>query len=89
MYVHFQIFISVPLRRRFDEVYFLIILKVLKSLSIYCSSGVLFLMETISVRGSCLDVFCKKGLPRNFAKVTGKHQSQSLNKVAGLRPAAL
>ena len=49
----------------------------------------MFLMETVSVRGSCVDVFCKKGLPRNFAKVTGKHQSQSVNKVAGLRPAAL
>ena len=33
--------------------------------------------------------FCKKDVPRNFAKFTGKHLCQSLffNKVAGLRPA--
>ena len=31
------------------------------------------------------DMFCKKGVPRNFAKFTGKHLCQSLffNKVAG------
>ena len=35
-----------------------------------------------------LEVFCKKGVFRNFTKFTGKHQCQSLffNKVAGLRP---
>ena len=34
-----------------------------------------------------LEVFCKKGVLRNFAKFTGKHLCQSLffNKVAGLR----
>ena len=34
------------------------------------------------------EVFCKKGVLRNFAKFTGKHLCQSffLNKVAGLRP---
>ena len=33
------------------------------------------------------EVFCKKGVLRNFAKLTGKHLCQSLifNKVAGLR----
>ena len=37
-------------------------------------------------RSSCLEVFCKKGVLRNLAKLTGKHQWQSLffNKVAGL-----
>ena len=37
------------------------------------------------------EVFCKKGVLRNFTELTGKHLHQSLffNKVAGLRPAAL
>ena len=37
------------------------------------------------------EVFCEKGVLRNFAKFTGKHLCQSLffNKVAGLRPATL
>ena len=37
-------------------------------------------------RSSLLDVFCKKGVLKNFAKFTGKHLFQSLflNKVAGL-----
>ena len=37
------------------------------------------------------EVFCKKGVLRNFAKFTGKHLCQSLffDKVAGLRPATL
>ena len=37
------------------------------------------------------EVFCKKGVLRNFTKFTGKHLCQSLffNKVAGLRPATL
>ena len=36
-------------------------------------------------RSSRLDVFCRKGILRNFAKFTGKHLCQSLffNKVAG------
>ena len=44
-----------------------------------------------SDRSSRPEVFCKKGVPRNFAKFTGKHLCQSLffNKVAGLRPATL
>ena len=37
------------------------------------------------------EVFCKKGVLRNFTKFTGKHLCQSLffNKVAGLRPVTL
>ena len=37
------------------------------------------------------EVFCKKGVLRNFAKLTGKPlcQSLSFNKIAGLRPATL
>ena len=37
------------------------------------------------------EVFCKKGVLRNFATFTGKHLCQSLyfNKVAGLKPATL
>ena len=37
------------------------------------------------------EVFCEKGVLRNFAKFTGKHLCKSLffNKVAGLRPATL
>ena len=35
-----------------------------------------------------LEVFCKKGVLKNFGKFTGKHLHQSLffNKVVGLRP---
>ena len=41
-------------------------------------------------RSSCPEVFCKKGVVRNFAKFTGKHLCRSLFfKVAGLRPATL
>ena len=38
-------------------------------------------------RSSGPEVLCKKGVPRNFAKFTGKHMCQSLffNKVGGLR----
>ena len=39
------------------------------------------------VRSSRLEVFCKKGVLRNFAKFTGKHLCQSLLSVAGLGPA--
>ena len=37
------------------------------------------------------EVFCTKGVVRNFTKFTGKHMYKSLflNKVAGLRPATL
>ena len=44
-----------------------------------------------NIRSSRQDVFCKKGVLRNFAKFTEKHLCQSLffNKVAGLRPATL
>ena len=41
----------------------------------------------IQIRSIGPEVFCKKGVLRNFAKFTGKHRRQSLffNKVAGLR----
>ena len=41
-------------------------------------------------RSSRPEVFCKKGVLRNFTKFTGKHLCQRLffNKVAGLRPTA-
>ena len=42
----------------------------------------------VLAKSSRLEVFCKKGLLRNFEKFTGKHLYQSLffNKAAGLRP---
>ena len=42
-------------------------------------------------RSSHSEVFCEKGVLRNFAKFTGKHLCHSLffNKVTGLRPATL
>ena len=45
------------------------------------------LPQQIMNRSSRPEVFCKKGVLRNFAKFTGKHLRQSLffNKVAGLR----
>ena len=44
------------------------------------------IINTISsLRGSRLEVFCKKGVFRKFAKFLGKHLCQSLfNKVAAL-----
>ena len=45
----------------------------------------------ILFRSSRPEVFCKKGVLRNFTKFSGKHLCQNLffNKVAGLRPATL
>ena len=45
-------------------------------------------LDVIKHRNSRPEVFCKKGVVRNFAKFTAKHLCQSLffNKVAGLRP---
>ena len=42
-------------------------------------------------RSSRLEVFCRKGILRNFTEFTEKHLCQRLlfNKVAGLRPATL
>ena len=52
-----------------------------------------FLMGLLqrNVKSSPSEVFCKKGVLKNFAKFTGKHLHQRLvfNKVAGLRPAFL
>ena len=51
------------------------------------------LLEKFSTlsRRSRPELFCKKDVPGNFAKFTGKHLYQSLffSKVAGLRPATL
>ena len=48
-------------------------------------------LNAIKHRGSRQEVFCKKRVLINFAKVTGKHLCQSLlfDKVAILRPATL
>ena len=48
-------------------------------------------LQYIKIRSSRPEVFCKKGVLRNFAKFTGKRLCQSLffNKVTGLRPATL
>ena len=48
------------------------------------------IIDSVSIfRSSRAEVFCKKGVVRNSAKLTGKQLRQSLffNKVAGLRPA--
>ena len=47
--------------------------------------------EITHYRSSQQEVFCKKGVLRNFSKFTGKHLCPRLffNKVAGLRPATL
>ena len=44
-------------------------------------------ISQIISRSSRPEVFCKKGIPRNFGKFTGKHLCQSLffNKVTGLQ----
>ena len=49
------------------------------------------IIEYLKLRSSRPDVFCKKGVLRNFVKFTGKRLRQSifLNKVAGLRPPTL
>ena len=46
---------------------------------------------TSRIRSSRPEVFCEKGILRNFTKFTGKYLCQSLffNIVAGLRPATL
>ena len=48
--------------------------------------ALIFFTKSGFSRSSRPDVFCKKGVLRNFAKFTGKHLCQSLyfNKVAGL-----
>ena len=56
------------------------------------SLSLFFVYDSISnYRSSCPEVFCKRGILRNFTKFTGIHPRQSLffNKVTGLRPATL
>ena len=45
-------------------------------------------VEITEIEEQSLEVFCQKGVLRNFTKFTGKHPCQSLffNNVAGLRP---
>ena len=47
-----------------------------------------FMKDLTDGRNSHLKCSVRKGVPRNFAKLTGKHLCQSLffNKVAGLSP---
>ena len=47
--------------------------------------------QLIRFRTSCPEMFCKKGVLKNFTKFTGKHLCQSLffNIVADLSPAPL
>ena len=48
-------------------------------------------IKTVTGQKQSPEVFCKKGVFRNFAKFTGKHLRQILlfNKVASLRPVTL
>ena len=48
-------------------------------------------LKSSETRSSRPDVFCKKGVLKNFRKLTGKHLCQSLffNKFEGLRPTTL
>ena len=52
---------------------------------------VIVYVNGVQCRSSCPEVFCKKGVLRDFAKFTGMHLCQGLifNKVAGLRSATL
>ena len=53
----------------------------------------LYFITVYSDRSSCSDVFCKKGVLRNFAKFTGKHVCQGLFfiklQASSLKPATL
>ena len=64
-----------------DQIYF-------KNLSVFTHHKIFEVCLTIFSR---LEVFCKKGVLKNLAKLTGKHLCWSLffNKVAGLRLATL
>ena len=58
---------------------------------IYYPDHISWVLDEGSYRSSCQEVYCKKGVLRNFAKFTGKRLCQSLffNKVTGIRPATL
>ena len=61
------------------------------SLKTSCSEkSVKYRSSRSQIRSSRPEMFCKKGVLKNFAKFTGKHLSQSLffHKVADLRPQA-
>ena len=56
-----------------------------------CHAAYPFRNVVYNVRSSFPEVFYRKGVLRNFSKLTGKHLFQSLffNKVAGVRPETL
>ena len=62
-----------------------------KFITLYKQPSKLFISRGKKFRSSRPEVLCKKGVPRNFEKFTGKHLCQSVffDKVAGLRPATL
>ena len=43
-----------------------------------CLGVIVLLFCRLIIRSSRLEVFCKKGVYRNFTKLTGKHLCQSL-----------
>ena len=66
-------------------------INILQTLEIVrCRTSRKLIERSLFLRSSRPNVFCKKGVFRQFAKFTGKHLCQSLffNKVAGLRPKA-
>ena len=56
---------------------------------VYCLRSIRILVVFINYRSSRTELFYKKYVLQNFAKLTGKHLYQSLlfNKVAGFKPA--
>ena len=65
-----------------------------KQINSICTKSVekvVYFRNYVSFRSSRSEVFCKKDVLKNFAKLTGKHLCQSLffNNVVGLRSATL
>ena len=61
---------------------------------VFCKIGFMYFNSKINAskyRSSRLEVFCRKGVLRNFGNFTGKHLCRGLlyNKVAGLRTVTL
>ena len=93
MFLVFQIMLSLYLVF-VNIMSFLFLIKVLVNFSFDSGNGSCWIINFRSsnsqsgiIRSSLPEVFCKKGVLRNFAKFKGKHLCQSLflNKVAGLR----
>ena len=57
----------------------------------YFSTSIMYSLSMPLFRSSRPEVFCRKGVLRNFAKFTGKHLCQNLvfNKVAGVKKESL